>query len=120
MAALQSFGLLEPTLAFLGSVSFAVGKSQLSILDLVNGIFILLFVLWMSSLVGTAGELEYANFPPPTLTSGALAKLFGTFNIYQFPDCDVDHRADLSSFALLGGAIGVGIGLACRKWFPIW
>ena len=71
MAALQSFGLLEPTFDFLGSASFAVGKSTLSVLDLVNGIFILLFLLWMSSLLGSAGETRIRQLPQPaTLPSG--------------------------------------------------
>ena len=117
MAALQSFGLLEPTFAFLGSVSFAVGKSQLSILDLVNGIFILLFLLWMSSLVGSAGESRIRQLPnlPPSLQV-LLAKVVRVLLIFiSFLIAMSTIGLDLSSFALLGGAIGVGIGFGLQK-----
>ena len=117
MAALQSFGLLEPTFAFLGSVSFAVGKSQLSILDLVNGIFILLFLLWMSSFLGSAGEARIRQLPnlPPSLQV-LLAKVVRVLLIFiSFLIAMSTIGLDLSSFALLGGAIGVGIGFGLQK-----
>ena len=117
MAALQSFGLLEPTFDFLESASFAVGKSTLSILDLVNGIFILLFLLWMSSLLGSAGEARIRQLPnlPPSLQV-LLAKVVRVLFIFlSFVVAMSTIGLDLSSFALLGGAIGVGIGFGLQK-----
>ena len=117
IAALQSFGLLEPTFEFLGSLSFAVGKSTLSVLDLVNGIFILLFLLWMSSLLGSAGESRIRQLPnlPPSLQV-LLAKVVRVFLIFiSFLVAMSTIGLDLSSFALLGGAIGVGIGFGLQK-----
>ena len=117
MAALQSFGLLEPTLDFLSSASFAIGKSKLSILDLVNGVFILLLLLWMSSLLGSAGETrirELSNLPPSLQV--LLAKVIRVFLIFiSFLVAMSTIGLDLSSFALLGGAIGVGIGFGLQK-----
>ena len=117
MAALQSFGLLEPTFDFLESASFAVGKSTLSVLDLVNGIFILLFLLWMSSLLGSAGETKIRQLPnlPPSLQV-LLAKVVRVLLIFlSFLVAMSTIGLDLSSFALLGGAIGVGIGFGLQK-----
>ena len=117
MAALQSFGLLEPTFDFLGSASIAVGKSTLSVLDLVNGIFILLFLLWMSSLLGSAGETRIRQLPnlPPSLQV-LLAKVVRVLLIFlSFVVAMSTIGLDLSSFALLGGAIGVGIGFGLQK-----
>ncbi len=117
IAALQSFGLLQPTFDFLGSLSFAVGKSNLSVLDLVNGIFILLFLLWMSSLLGSAGESKIRQLPnlPPSLQV-LLAKVVRVFLIFlSFLVAMSTIGLDLSSFALLGGAIGVGIGFGLQK-----
>ena len=117
IAALQSFGLLEPTFDFLGSLSFAVGKSNLSVLDLVNGIFILLFLLWMSSLLGSAGETKIRQLPnlPPSLQV-LLAKVVRVLLIFlSFLVAMSTIGLDLSSFALLGGAIGVGIGFGLQK-----
>ncbi len=117
MAALQSFGLLEPTFSFLESASFSIGKSNLSILDLVNGIFILLFLLWISSLLGSAGETRIRQLPnlPPSLQV-LLAKVVRVFLIFiSFLVAMSTIGLDLSSFALLGGAIGVGIGFGLQK-----
>ena len=117
MAALQSFGLLQPTFDFLGSASIAVGKSTLSVLDLVNGIFILLFLLWMSSLLGSAGETRIRQLPnlPPSLQV-LLAKVVRVLLIFlSFVVAMSTIGLDLSSFALLGGAIGVGIGFGLQK-----
>jgi len=117
IAALQSFGLLGPTFDFLESLSFAVGKSSLSVLDLVNGIFILLFLLWMSSLVGSAGESKIRQLPnlPPSLQV-LLAKVVRVLLIFlSFLVAMSTVGLDLSSFALLGGAIGVGIGFGLQK-----
>ena len=117
MAALQSFGLLEPTFGFLESASFAVGKSKLSVLDLVNGIFILLFLLWISSLLGSAGESRIRQLPnlPPSLQV-LLAKVVRVLLIFlSFLVAMSTIGLDLSSFALLGGAIGVGIGFGLQK-----
>ncbi len=117
MAALQSFGLLEPTFDFLESASFAVGKSTLSVLDLLNGIFILLFLLWISSLLGSAGEARIRQLPnlPPSLQV-LLAKVVRVLLIFlSFLIAMSTIGLDLSSFALLGGAIGVGIGFGLQK-----
>ena len=117
MAALQSFGLLEPTFDFLESASFAIGKSTLSILDLVNGVFILLFLLWVSSLLGSAGEKKIRQLPnlPPSLQV-LLAKVVRVLLIFlSFLVAMSTVGLDLSSFALLGGAIGVGIGFGLQK-----
>lgn len=117
MAALQSFGLLEPTFDFLGTASFAVGKSTLSVLDLLNGIFILLFLLWMSSVLGSAGETRIRQLPnlPPSLQV-LLAKVVRVLLIFlSFLVAMSTVGLDLSSFALLGGAIGVGIGFGLQK-----
>lgn len=117
MAALQSFGLLKPTFDFLESASFAVGKSNLSVLDLVNGIFILLFLLWISSFLGSAGESKIRQLPnlPPSLQV-LLAKVVRVLLIFlSFVVAMSTIGLDLSSFALLGGAIGVGIGFGLQK-----
>ena len=117
MAALQSFGLLQPTLGFLKSASFAIGKSTLSILDLVNGVFILLFLLWISSLLGGVGEKRIRQLPnlPPSLQV-LLAKVVRVLLIFlSFLVAMSTVGLDLSSFAILGGAIGVGIGFGLQK-----
>ena len=49
LAALQSFGVLSVTIELLEMISFQFGERKISILDLINGIGILLALLWGTS-----------------------------------------------------------------------
>ena len=67
LAALHSFGLLEATMEVLELISFKVGDRSISVLGLLNGVAILLFLLWISSLLGSSGEKKIRSLPrlPP-------------------------------------------------------
>ena len=69
LAALHSFGLLEATMEVLELISFKVGDRTISVLGLLNGVAILLFLLWISSMLGSSGEKKIRSFPhlPPSL-----------------------------------------------------
>ena len=62
LAALQSFGILSVTLNFLEMISFQFGERQISVLDLLNGIGILLLLLWGSSLIGGVAKRESSSY----------------------------------------------------------
>ena len=62
LAALHSFGLLKATIDLLNLLAFNVGDRRISVLDIMNGGIILLFLLWISSLVGSSGEKKFENF----------------------------------------------------------
>ena len=54
LAALHSFGLLA-TMEVLEPI-FKVGERTISVLGLLNGVAILLFLLWISSMLGSSGK----------------------------------------------------------------
>ena len=117
LAALHSFGLLETTMEVLELLSFKVGDRTISILGLLNGVIILLFLLWISSLLGSSGEKKIRSFPhlPPSLQV-LLTKILRVLLVFlSFVVALSTIGLDLSSFALLGGAIGVGIGFGLQK-----
>jgi small-conductance mechanosensitive channel len=117
LAALQSFGILSATVELLEMVAFQLGERRISVLDLINGIGILLILLWCSSLLGGAGEKRIRQLPhiPPSLQV-LLSKVFRTFLVVlSFAIALSTIGLDLSSFAILGGAIGVGIGFGLQK-----
>ena len=117
LAALHFFGLLHTTLDFLRMLSFKIGDRSISVLDLVNGLGILLFLLWISSIIGSSGERKIQQFPhlPPSLQV-LLTKILRVLLVFlSFAVALSTIGLDLSSFALLGGAIGVGIGFGLQK-----
>ena len=69
LAAFNSFGLLEATMEVLELISFKVGDRTISVLVL-NGVAILFFLLWISSMLVLRRE-ENQSFPhlPPSLGS---------------------------------------------------
>ena len=112
LAALHSFGLLQATVEVLELLSFKVGDRTISLLGLLNGVAILLFLLWISSMLGSSGEKKIRSLPhlPPSLQV-LLVKILRVLLIFlSFVVALSTIGLDLSSFALLGGAIGVGIG----------
>ena len=116
-AALHSFGLLGETLELLKKIGFHVGSTRISALDLFNGIAILLGLLWATSLAAAAGESRIRELPnlPPSLQVllGKILRLALMF--LSFASALTTVGLELSSFALLGGAGGVGIGFGLQK-----
>ncbi len=117
LAVLQSFGVLSASLEILDLVAFNLGERRISILNLINGVGVLLFLLWGSTMIGSATEKKIRQLPhlPPSLQV-LLTKVLRTLLIaISFAIALSTIGLDLSSFAILGGAIGVGIGFGLQK-----
>jgi len=112
------YELLESTRSVLDGLNFPIGdEKRISLLDIINGIGILLFLLWITSIVSKLLEKRFRSLPnvPPSLqvllTKLARVVLFFFSVLVALSTMGLD----LSSFALLGGAIGVGIGFGLQK-----
>jgi len=117
VAVLHVFDLLQVTGQALENFGFNVGENRISFLDLINGGGILLGLLWATSVLSRIVETRVKTLPnvPPSLQV-LLAKLARMALIFFSVLVALSTVGlDLSSFALLGGAIGVGIGFGLQK-----
>ncbi len=121
MAVLHSFGHLsgplQTTVEILKELDFGVGDRRISVLDILNGLVILLFLLWISSVIGSTCEKKIRKLHnlPPSLQV-LLAKILRVLLVFlSFVVALSTIGLDFSSFAILGGANGVGIGFGLQK-----
>ena len=117
LVTLQSFGILTATIDLLELIAFRFGEKRISLLNLINGLMVLLPLLWLTTFMGSAGEKKIKQLPnlPPSLQV-LLSKLIRTsLIVISFAIALSTIGLDLSSFAILGGAIGVGIGFGLQK-----
>ena len=117
VAILSVSNLLQPTVKVLNGLKFPVGEKPISALNLLNGIGILLGLLWGTSVLSRIVEKRVKVLPnvPPSLQV-LLAKLVRMALIFfSILVALTTVGLDLSSFAILGGAIGVGIGFGLQK-----
>jgi small-conductance mechanosensitive channel len=121
MAALHSFGHLAGPLKtaakILDGIDFGPPDDPISVLGILKGLVILLFLLWISSIIGSTGEkkIRKIHHLPPSLQV-LLAKILRVLLVFlSFVVAFSTIGLDFSSFAILGGAIGVGIGFGLQK-----
>ena len=115
LVTLQSFGILQQQLTFLNLSHSGLAKKNLTAQfdQWANGSTPL---LWATTFMGSAGEKKIKQLPnlPPSLQV-LLSKLMRTSLIVISAIALSTIGLDLSSFAILGGAIGVGIGFGLQK-----
>lgn len=110
-------GLLSPTVKYLDSIAFSVGKLKLSLYLVIKGAIILTLLVWTTRLIIEAVSRYIRRIEGISYnTRELLIKFFGiilyltaffiTLNILGI---------DLTALAVFGGALGVGIGFGLQK-----
>jgi small-conductance mechanosensitive channel len=119
VAALNILGVLDETVAALDGAAVTIGKVNISVLTVIQGTIALGFLLWITSFVGQLAESRIKASPNLTpsiqvlstkllrISLAAIAFLFA-LNIVGI---------DITAFAVIGGAIGVGLGFGLQKIF---
>ena len=117
IAALSILGLLAPTMATLDSVAINLGGLRVSALTVVKAVLSLALLLWIATLAGRVLEQRITSVV--TLTPSIQVLITKLLKIVLVVIAVfVALRSvgiDLTAFAVLTGAIGVGIGFGLQK-----
>jgi small-conductance mechanosensitive channel len=117
IAALSILNLLDATLTFLDGLAITLGTLRLSVLALIKGLFTLGFLLWLAA--ATARYLENRLRVLAELTLSVQVLVGNLARIALLTIALLVGLAsvgiDISALALIGGAIGVGVGLGLQK-----
>jgi len=119
VAALSILGLLDKTVAFLDSASFSLGQLNISALIIVKGIIALGVLLWITALAGQVieGRIKASANLTPSIQVLATKLMRIGLVLIAFVFALSIVGIDLTAFAVLGGAIGVGLGFGLQKIF---
>ncbi len=114
---LSIFGFLDPTIKYLDGFAFTIGTIRISIYAVIKAAVILLIVFWLSGLISRKSKSyirKNDNIKPNT--KGVLSKIIDmTIYFVVFVILLRVFGVDTTTFAVMGGAIGVGIGLGLQK-----
>lgn len=110
-------GLLEPTTRALDGISFNLGTLKITLLKVINGLVMLLFLVWMSIQLSGAAESHMHKMPNITPSMEVLfAKILKVILISLSILIGIQSTGiQLSSLTVLGGAIGLGLGFGLQK-----
>lgn len=114
---LNIFGILEPTIKYLDSLSLAVGTFKISAYTVVKALMTLLVVFWLSGLISKKTKYYIQNNDKiKPNTKGIISKVIDIMiYIALFIILLQVFGIDMTTFAVVGGAIAVGIGLGLQK-----
>ncbi len=114
---LNIFGLFEPTVLFLDSFAVSIGKVRISIYTVIQAFVILSVVFWVSGLISRKTKAYFAGKSDlKASTKGIITKVIDILVYFiVFIIILRVFGVDMTTFAVIGGAIGVGIGFGLQK-----
>ena len=119
VAALYILKLLAPFTDALDRVSMSFGKTELSLLDVITSLIVAIAALWLGRLAGDAvqSQLRASTRLTPSMSGllGQVSKI-GLMILAVYIALN-SVGFNMAAFAVLGGAIGVGIGFGLQSIF---
>lgn len=117
ITALHLFGWWDMSMVTLQNIRFGFGVHQISLLAILKGLMYFAIFLWLARLLSAIFEkqIKAADELTPSLKVlfSKLLKIFLIFIAFMFGLNAIG--VDLTSFAIFGGAIGVGLGFGLQK-----
>jgi small-conductance mechanosensitive channel len=117
IVALNLLGLLDPLMTSLDSLAFNLGQLRISALTVIKGMAALAVFLWAASLASRflSERIRHIEDLTPTLKvllSKLLSFVLATIAVVAALGI---AGVNLTAFAVLGGALGIGIGLGLQN-----
>ncbi|OFW80458.1 MAG: hypothetical protein A2887_04450 [Alphaproteobacteria bacterium RIFCSPLOWO2_01_FULL_40_26] len=114
---LNVFGIFDQTMLYLDSLDFKIGKVRISVYLIIKAFIVLLLVFWLSSLVSKKSK-SYIDRSKSikSSTKGIISKVIDIL-IYAVVFIIIlkTFGVDMTALAVIGGAVGVGIGFGLQK-----
>jgi small-conductance mechanosensitive channel len=114
---LNIFGLFGPTVVFLDSFAISIGKIRISIYTAIQAFVILSIVFWVSGVISRKTKAYFSGKPNlKASTKSIITKVIDIITYFiVFIIILRVFGVDMTTFAVIGGAIGVGIGFGLQK-----
>ncbi len=117
VAALKILNIYEQTIIFMDSLSFSSGNLRISLLLILKGVIIFTLLFWAAGKISKIVTMRVDKTDGLTPSIKVLLNKIARFLIFTaavlFTLSSIG--IDLSAFAFLGGAIGVGLGFGLQK-----
>lgn len=114
---LDIFGLLDSTADFLDQYALKIGMVRISLYLVIKSFIVLLLVFWFSSLIARKSKSYVENSKKIKSSTKVIITKFIDITIYAIVFVVILKTlgVDTTTFTVLGGAIGVGIGFGLQK-----
>ncbi|MFT6106135.1 MAG: small-conductance mechanosensitive channel [Rickettsiales bacterium] len=114
---LNILGILEPTIIFLDQFAINIGKVRISIYSAIQSFMILSVVFWLSGIISRKTKSYFSKSKDLKASTKGIISKFIDITLYFaiFVIILQVFGVDMTTFAVLGGAIGVGIGFGLQK-----
>jgi small-conductance mechanosensitive channel len=113
---LDVFGILDAAIKILDGMAFNIGEIRISAYIVIKAIITLILVVWLSGLITRKSKSFINGSKIKSSTKGILGKVLDIL-VYTaaFVVILKAFGVDMTAFAVIGGAIGVGIGFGLQK-----